>query len=120
MSNYLLSVYGAADQPMPEPEVMQATFEAVDAFNADLQAAGVWVFADGLEPPDTATVVDATTGGDVVLTDGPYVETKEHLGGFWIIDVADLDVAIEWATKASTACANPVEVRPMQPLPDDA
>ena len=86
---------------------------AVDAFNAELQAADAWIFAGGLHPANTATVV-RSEGGEVLLTDGPFIETKEHLGGFWIIDVADLDAAVEWAARGSAACQAPVEVRPFQ------
>jgi hypothetical protein len=88
-------------------------FADVDAFNTTLQEAGAWVFAGGLHPPATATVVRAT-GDDVVTTDGPFAETKEQLGGFWVIKAPDLDAALDWAAKASKACAGPVEVRPFQ------
>ena len=113
MTVYLLSVHGDADAEAPAPEVMQAMFDGVAAFNEEMMAAGVWVFAAGLEPADTATVVSAEKG-DVVTTDGPYLETKEHIGGFWIISVPDLDAALSWAAKGSAACQGPVEVRPMQ------
>jgi hypothetical protein len=82
----------------------------VDVLNGELQQAGVWVFAGGLEPPATATVVRASSG-QIVTTDGPFAETKEQLGGFWIIDVPDLDVALDWAGQATVACGAPVEVR---------
>ena len=114
MTQYLLSVHNIADQPQPSMEEMQPVFEAVDRFNTKVQDAGIWVFAGGLHPADTATVVDNTKGGDVVITDGPFAEAKEQLGGFWIIECADLDTAMKWATEASAACANPVEVRPFQ------
>jgi hypothetical protein len=121
MKQYLLSVHHDGHMPeMPEdgefPPEMQAAFEAVEVFNAEVQAAGAWVFAGGLLPPSSATVVNAT-GGAVVTTDGPYAETKEVLGGFWVIKAPDLDAALEWAAKGSKACQNPVEVRPFQ---DDA
>ena len=96
---------------------MQRTYKNVDALNGELQSAGVWVFAGGLQPPSTATVVRAQ-GGQVVTTDGPFAETKEQLGGFWIIDVADLDAALDWARKATVACGAPVEVRPFQEIPE--
>lgn len=118
MSEYLLSVHGSADDAMPAPDVLQAMYQGVEAFNDELRTAGVWVYANGLEPADTATVVDATST-EVLLTDGPYLETKEHIGGFWIIDVPDLDAALAWAAKGSAACQGPVEVRPMQPTPGD-
>lgn len=113
MTQYLLAVHGNEDDPIPSLEEMQPVFEAVDRFNQDLQDKGVWVFGGGLEVPSTATVVRAE-GGSVVMTDGPFVESKEHIGGFWIIEVEDLDAALAIATTASEACQNPVEVRPFQ------
>jgi hypothetical protein len=100
----------------PPPEVMQQAYEAVDAFNAELRAEGAWVFAGGLHPPTTAKVV-RVRDGEVVTTDGPFAETKEHLGGFWVLQAADLDAALGWAGKASKACGAPVEVRPFQEEP---
>lgn len=113
MTQYLLSVHMVEGEEMPSPEVMQQMVKDVNAFNEEVNAAGVWVFGGGLEPADTATVVD-NTKGEVVTTDGPFAETKEHLGGFWIIEATDLDAALEWAKKASKACQGPVEVRPFQ------
>jgi hypothetical protein len=111
MKQYLLAVHTADEaSARPEEETQQA-YQAVDAFNAELQAAGAWVFAGGLYPPSTATVVRAQ-GGQVVITDGPFAETKEQLGGFWVIEAADLDAALDWAAKGSAACREPVEVRP--------
>jgi hypothetical protein len=116
MKQYLLAVHHAfGDTGLSEDE-MQASIKAVDAFNAEVMAAGAWVFAGGLMSPDTATVVRAQ-GGKVVTTDGPFAETKEQLGGFWVIKAADLDAALEIAGRASEACRLPVEVRPFQ---DDA
>ena len=116
MKQYLLSVHMVEGEPAPSEEEMQQAFKDVDAFNAEVQAAGAWVFAGGLQPADIATVVNAT-GGDVVTTDGPFPEAKEQLGGFWVIKCADLDAALAWAAKGSAACRGPVEVRPFQ---DDA
>ncbi len=113
MTQYLLAVHSVEGEPMPSEEQMQRAYKDVDALNAEIQSAGVWVFAGGLQPPSSATVVRAQ-GGQVVTTDGPFAETKEQLGGFWIIDVPDLDAALDWARKATVACANPVEVRPFQ------
>jgi len=84
---------------------------ATDAFNDRLQAAGQWVFAGGLGAPSTATVID-NRGAEAVFTDGPFVESKEFLGGFWIIEAADLDVALKLAAEGSKACNRKVEVRP--------
>ena len=111
MTQYLLSVWHDGDYPTPEPEVMQQMFAQVDAFNAEVQAAGAWVFAGGLHPRSSATVV-RVTDGDVSMTDGPYAESKEQIGGFWVIEAPDLDAALEWARKGAIACMNPVEVRP--------
>ena len=117
MTQYLLAVHHSPDAPPPPPEEMQKAFDQVNAFNAEVMAAGVWVFAGGLEPPEIATVVRATDA-DVITTDGPFAETKEYLGGFWIIDVADLDAALAWAAKGSAACMGPVEIRPFQGEPE--
>jgi hypothetical protein len=117
MKNYLLAVHMVEGTPMPSEEEMQQAFKRVDAFNQEVQDAGAWVFAGGLHPPATATVVRAQNG-DVVTTDGPFAETKEQLGGFWIIRAADLDEALAWAAKGSEACGGPVEVRPFQEEPE--
>jgi hypothetical protein len=112
MKQYLLSVYHAEDS-IPEPEAAQKIFADVDALNAELRQAGAWVFAGGLYPSSTATVV-RVEGGDFLITDGPFVEGKEHIGGFWVIKAPDLDAALDWGRKATRACASPVEVRPLQ------
>ena len=117
MMQYLMAVHGSEDDPMPPPEDMQAAFDAVDKFNQEVMDAGAWVFAGGLQPASTATVV-RVQDGDVLTTDGPFVETKEQLGGFWIIKAPDLDAALEWAAKGSIACRQPVEVRPFQDQPE--
>jgi hypothetical protein len=114
MTQYLLSVHHG-ELAYTEDE-MQQMFRDVDAFNTDLQATSAWVFAGGLAGPEAATVVDGT-GATVTTTDGPFLETKEHLGGFWIIEAPDLDAALEIAARGSRACAAPVEVRPFQPEP---
>jgi hypothetical protein len=113
MKQYMLAVHHAEGLPHLTEDEIQASFTAVDAFNAEIIAEGAWVFGGGLLPPDTATVVRAQ-GGKVVTTDGPFAETKEQLGGFWVIKAADLDAALAYATRASEACRNPVEVRPFQ------
>ncbi|HSS89870.1 MAG TPA: YciI family protein [Streptosporangiaceae bacterium] len=113
MRQYLLAVHMIEGEPAPPEEQIQQAYKAVDAFNAELQSAGVWVFAGGLHPPETATVVRSRSG-QVVTTDGPFAETKEQLGGFWVIRAPDLDAALAWAAKGSEACAAPVEVRPFQ------
>ena len=118
MKQYLLAVHMVEGEEPPPEEEIQRRFQAVDAYNAEVQSAGAWVFAGGLHPPATATVVRAQ-GGKVVTPDGPFAETKEQLGGFWVIKVPDLDAALEWAAKGSAACGGPVEVRPFQePAPE--
>ncbi len=113
MSQYLISVHHTGEFPdVSEPDAeMLAAFERVGAFNDKLMANGNWVFAGGLMAPSTATVVDAT-GSDVLITDGPYAETKEQLGGFWVIEAPDLDAALAIGQDASVACQDAVEVRP--------
>jgi hypothetical protein len=113
MKQYLLSVYMVEGEEPPSEEAMQKAYHDVDALNTELQAQGVWVFAGGLHPATTATVV-RDRKGEILITDGPFPETKEQLGGFWIIKVPDLDAALAWASKATVACAAPVEVRPFQ------
>ena len=104
---YLVSViYDAADLATPDE------MTAIDAFNDRLQAEGHWVFAGGLGSPSTATVIDNRGGGEAVFTDGPFVESKEFLAGFWVIEAADLDVALKLATEGSKHCNRKVEVRP--------
>ncbi len=93
MTQYMLSVHDTGDGTAPEPEVMEQAYKQVDVLNAEMQSAGVWVFAGGLHPPSTATVV-RVQDGEVLTTDGPFAETKEQLGGFWIIEAADLDVGV--------------------------
>lgn len=118
MTQYLLAVHGSEEEYAAiDPEQLQEMFAATGRFNDKVREAGIWVFAGGLEPAETATVVDGQ-GETPVMTDGPYLETKEHLGGFWIIDVADLDEALKWAAEGSKACGGKVEVRPFQAEPE--
>jgi len=114
MPQYMLSVHHSPEAPPPSEQDRQKAFQQVDAFNAEVQAAGAWVFAGGLHAPEVATVVNAKDSDNVVITDGPFAETKEHLGGFWVITAPDLDAALDWAAKGSAACMGPVEVRPFQ------
>jgi hypothetical protein len=117
MTQYLLSVHSVEGEPILSPEEQQAVYQTVDVLNAELQSSGAWVFGGGLHPPSTATVVSRPQS-EVLITDGPFVEGKEHIGGFWIIEAADLDAALEWAAKATVACGGPVEVRPFQEVPE--
>ena len=96
-------------------EEMEAAFAATGAFNDRLKAQGYWVFAGGLQPGTTATVVDGR-GDSPLMTDGPYLETKEVMGGFWVIEAPDLDVALTLAAEGSKACRGKVEVRPFEGL----
>jgi hypothetical protein len=107
MTRYLLSVY----QPTggTPPENLDAIMADLAALTAEMQAAGAWVFAGGLHPPETATVVR-----DDLVTDGPFAEAKEHLGGLTVIDAPDLDAALDWARRVSRATTLPIEVRPFQ------
>jgi len=119
MTHYLLAVHGPAERNeygnYGSKEEMEAAFAATGAFNDQLKADGYWVFAGGLQQPSTATVVDGQ-GDTPVLTDGPYLESKEVLGGFWVIDAPDLDVALRLAAEGSKACRGKVEVRPFEGL----
>jgi hypothetical protein len=118
MTQYLLAVHHADEFPLP-PGQMQQSCDDVEAFNARLTDAGALVFVGALLPAESATVV-RQAGNDVLITDGPYPETKEHLGGFWVISAADLDAALEWARLATVACMMPVEVRPFDQRDMDA
>ena len=112
MTQYLLSVY-QPDGPTPPAETLEPIIRDVDGVDRAMKDAGVWVFAGGLYPPSTATVV-RVKDGDALVTDGPFVEGKEHLGGFTIIKVPDLDAALDWADRLARASTLPVEVRPFQ------
>ncbi|WP_127126244.1 YciI family protein [Georgenia sp. SYP-B2076] len=111
MRQYLLSVY-QPDGDAPPPEVLDPIMADLARVAEDMRAAGVWVFSVGLHPPGSATVVRATSD-DVLVTDGPYAEGKEHIGGFTIIRAPDLDVALSWAGRIARAATLPVEVRPL-------
>jgi hypothetical protein len=113
MTQYLLSVIHEWGLPQLTEEEIQQSFADTGVFNDEIVASGHFVFAGGLEPPASATVVDNVKGSNVI-TDGPYLETKEQLGGFWVIEAADLDEALAIAARGSKACRNAVEVRPFQ------
>ncbi len=114
MAQYLLSVWHDEEYEVDfESEESQRLFAQVGAFNAELEASGGLVFAGGLDPASSATVIRAAAG-DVSMTDGPYAESKEQMGGFWIVEAPDLDAALEWGRKGAAACEGPVEVRPFQ------
>lgn len=121
MTQYLLTLpHDSAEEPTMEsmdPAMLEDVFAAVDGFNTRLKEDGAWVFAGGLHPPSTATTVDFT-GEAPILTDGPYVEAKEYLGGFWVIEARDRDAALEYAKLASKALKGRIEVRAFQEPPE--
>jgi hypothetical protein len=112
MPLYQLSVCYPADAVEPAPEALAAIMRDVEAVRDELVEAGAWVFGGGLAGPSSATVVQADRDSDPVLTDGPFIESKEQIGGITVIEVADLDAALAWATKQAVALTLPVEVRP--------
>ena len=114
MPQYLLSVWHDNDYEVDfsSPDAQRRVAQ-VGAFNEELQRTGTWVFGAGLHPASSATVV-RSAGGELSMTDGPYAETKEQMGGFWIVEAPDLDAALDLAGRAAAACEGPVEVRPMQ------
>ena len=118
MKQYLLSIYMPEGDP-PPPEVLDPIMRELEALNQEIQAAGVWVFAAGLNPPSTATVL-RSKGDDVVMTDGPFVEGKEHIGGFTIIKAPDLDAALAWGRRLAKVLGPlPIEVRPLADEAED-
>lgn len=112
MRQYLLSIY-QPDAGVPPPEVLRKVMRDVAGLVAEAKAAGVWVFNGGLDPPGMATVL-RLEDGEVLATDGPFAESKEHIGGFFIISAPDLDTALVWARKAARATTLPIEVRAFQ------
>jgi hypothetical protein len=114
MNQYLLSVWHDDTYELDfESADAQRMVAQVGAFNEALQASGAFVFGGGLHPASSATVVRSTNGA-VSMTDGPYAESKEQMGGFWVIEAADLDAALDWTQRAAAACEGPVELRPFQ------
>jgi hypothetical protein len=113
MKQYLLSIY-QPDGELPPPEFLEPVMRNLDVLNREMKAAGAWVFAAGLHAPETATVLRAKDG-EMLTTDGPYVEGKEHIGGFTVVRAPDLDAALEWGRKLARVVAPlAVEVRPFQ------
>jgi hypothetical protein len=113
MARYMLSVHSARDDARPPAtdEEMRKSSEGISLVEEEMKSAGSWVFSARLHGPDTATVV-RVSGGETLTTDGPFVESKEHLGGFYIIEAEDLDAALAWASKVTAAVQAPIEVRP--------
>ena len=117
MKQYLISMY-QPDGGVPPPEFLAQVMAELDAMRAELQEAGSWVFGGGLHAPSTATVL-RPKDGDVLITDGPFTEGKEHLGGFTIIKAPDLDAALGWARRYALVTTLPIEVRPFQGEAED-
>ncbi|HEV8636809.1 MAG TPA: YciI family protein [Chloroflexota bacterium] len=117
MKQYVLSIYQPDGDP-PPPEVLGPIMRDVDALVQEAKAAGAWVFNGGLHPPSTATVV-RIRDGELLITDGPYAEGKEHVGGFLIVRAPDLDAALEWGRKLAQVLPLPIEVRPFQGEDED-
>jgi hypothetical protein len=110
MTQYLVAIHHPDDyDPSAEDEAM---VRDIDVLNEEMDAAGVRIFAGGLLPASSAKSLRAQPDGKVLITDGPYLETKEHIGGFWVLEAANLDDALAWGRKAAVACRAPVEVRP--------
>lgn len=113
MSLYLISIYQPDEDP-PPPEFLEPVMRQLHALNDEIRAAGSWVFTGGLHRPHASTVV-RTNGSELLVTDGPYVEGKEFVGGFWIVDTPDLDAALRWGGRvARIVTPLPIEVRPFQ------
>jgi hypothetical protein len=112
MQQYLLSIYQPDGEP-PPPEVLGPIMQKVGAFIDEIKTTGAWVFNGGLHAPSTATVV-RERDGEALTTDGPYIEGKEHIGGFCVVNAADLDAALEWGRKLARATTLPIEVRPFR------
>jgi hypothetical protein len=112
MKQYLLSVCYPAGATQPPPDALQRIMRDVKTIHGEMQNAGVWIFGGGLTPPSSATVL-RNQGGEIVMTDGPFIESKEQIGGFSIIKVSDLDAALDWGRKLARAIGTPIEVRPL-------
>jgi hypothetical protein len=113
MKQYLLSIYQPGDGSPPPPEVLEPIMRRIYALHEEMKTAGALVFTGGLHPPSTATVLHSKAG-EMLITDGPYIEGKEHLGGLTIIQAPDLDAALQWARRLAEAVTLPIEVRPFQ------
>lgn len=111
MKQYLLSVCYPAGSTQPPPETLQRIMRDVGAIHEEMQSAGAWVFGGGLAPPSSATVL-RNEKGEIVVTDGPFIESKEQIGGFSVIKASDLDAALAWGRKLARAIGTPIEVRP--------
>ena len=120
MAKYLLSTYsveGAVREPMPQEE-MQKSWKQISTLEQEMKSGGAWVFSGRLHEPDTATVV-RMSDGKLLTTDGPFAESKEHLGGFYIIEAKDIDAALAWAAKVTSCIHAPIEVWPFADFADE-
>ena len=111
MARYLVAIHHPDDYD-PSVAEDEAMTRDIDALNDEMKAAGVRIFVGGLHPANSARSLRAQPGGEVVITDGPYLQIREHVGGFWVLEAADLNEALAWGRKAAVACRAPVEVRP--------
>ena len=116
MPQYLVAIQHSENYELPDPEAM---IRDIKALNREMIAAGVRDFAGGLQPARKAKSVRPQAGGELVVSDGPYLEAKEHVGGLWLLKCADMDEAVEWARKAAVACRVPVEVREFIEIPKE-
>ena len=117
MTQYLVAIHHPDDYD-PSVAEDEAMSRDIGALNDDMKAAGVRIFVGGLCPASSAKSLRAQPDGEVLIADGPYLETKEHVGGFWVLEAADLNAALAWGRKAAVACRAPVEVRPFYAEPD--
>jgi len=114
---YLVAIHHPDDYDAAVED--EAMHHDIDVLNEEMVAAGVRIFVGGLYPARSAKSIRAQAGGKILITDGPYLETKEHIGGFWVLEAADLDDALAWGRKAAIACRAPVEVRPFHQMPTE-
>jgi hypothetical protein len=117
MPQYLVAIHHSDDNA-PSFSEDEAMDRDIEALNDEMVAAGVRIFVGGLQPASSARSLRAQPGGKVLITDGPYLETKEHIGGFWVLEAVNLEEALAWGRKAVVACRAPVEVRPFHEVPD--
>ena len=110
MSQYLVAIHHPDNYDASRED--EAMHRDIDVLNEEMVARGIRIFVGGLRTANRAKSVRVQPGGKVLVTDGPYLETKEHIGGFWVVEAADMDEALEWGRKAAIACRAPVEVRP--------
>jgi hypothetical protein len=120
MTRYMLSIHSAAasERDSMSAEQMQHSWQEISTLEAKMKSKGAWVFSARLHDPETATVV-RVANGELLTTDGPFVEAKEHLGGFYLVDAEDLDAAIGWASKVTRCIGSPIEVRPLADFADE-